>query len=168
MFNEYNIAVLFLRFGIAFLYLYAAYMNSRDKASLQWTIENTKPLFRNTQLADNTSFIRFFAYSGVLLMYLGGLSVLLGIEARVGALLLLLFTAGGSIIHHRQKNDAKEIAVSNSANAELSAVAWSAFAAHFSNVLKNICLIFVLIFLFLNGAGKYQVSDVILKLLTNK
>lgn len=167
MFNNFDIAILFLRAGIAYLYLYAAYMNSKDKISLQWTIENTKPLFRNTKFAENISAIKFFAYCGILIMYVGGVSILLGIEARAGSFLLLLFTIGGTVIHSRQKNDAKEIAVKNSANAELSTTAWSAFSAHFANILKNNCLILILIFVCLYGVGKFQVCDMISKLLTN-
>lgn len=167
MFNNYDTSILFLRAGIAFLYLYAAYMNSKDKISLQWTIENTKPLFRNTKLVENISAMKFFAYCGILIMYAGGISILIGIEARAGAFLLLVFTIGGTVIHSRQKNDAKEIALKNSANAELSSIAWSAFSAHFANILKNICVILILIFVCLYGIGKYQVCDFISKLITN-
>ena len=166
MFNNYDTSILFLRVGIAFLYLYAAYMNSKDKISLQWTIDNTKPLFRNTKLAENIFAMNFFAYCGILIMYIGGISILIGIEARAGAFLLLVFTIGGTVIHSRQKNDAKEIALKNSPNDELSSIAWSAFSAHFANILKNICLILILIFVCLKGVGKYQVSDLISKLLT--
>lgn len=168
MFNNYDIAILFVRFGISFLYVYAAYMNSKDKAGLQWTIENTKPLFRNTKFAKNISVIKFFAYSGILIMYIGGISVLIGLEAREGSLLLLLFTVGGTIVHQRQKGDAKEMAIENSTNAQISTIAWSAFSAHFANILKNVCLIFILIFVFFNGIGKYQVCDFISRLLITK
>lgn len=168
MFNNYDTSILFLRAGIAFLYVYAAYMNSKYKISLQWTIDNTKPLFRNTKYAENIPLIKFFAYCGIAIMYVGGLSILIGIEARLGAFMLLAFTVGGTVIHNRQRNDAKEIALKNSANPELSSIAWSAFSAYFANILKNICLILILFFVVLNGVGKYQVTDIISKLLTNK
>ena len=167
MFNNYDTSILLLRAGIAFLYVYAAYMNSKDKISLQWTIDNTKPLFRNTKYAENIPLIKFFAYCGIAIMYIGGLSILIGIEARLGAFILLAFTIGGTVIHNRQRNDAKEIAIKNSANAELSSIAWSAFAAHFANILKNVCLILILLFVVLNGVGKYQITDCILNLIIN-
>ena len=157
---NYNIAILFLRLGIAFLYVYAAYMNSKDKASLQWTINNTLPLFRNTSVAKNPTLIKWFAYSGVLIMYTGGLSVLIGFEARIGSALLLIFTVCGTVIHQRLKNDAREIATKNAADLQLSGIAWSAFSAHFANILKNICLVLILIFIILNGVGKYQLNDI--------
>lgn len=167
MLNNYDTSILFLRAGIAFLYVYAAYMNSKDKISLQWTIDNTKPLFRNTKYSENIPLIKFFAYCGIAIMYIGGLSILIGIEARLGAFMLLAFTIGGTVIHNRQRNDAKEIALKNSANAELSSTAWSAFAAHFANILKNVCLILILIYVMLNGVGKYQLSDCIFNLIIN-
>lgn len=161
MFNSYDTSILFLRAGIAFLYLYAAYMNSKDKISLQWTIENTKPLFRNTRFSEDSLLIKIFAYFGITLMYVGGLSILVGIEARLGALMLLAFTIGGTVVHSRQRGDAKEIALKNPSNADLSSVAWSAFAAHFANILKNVCLILILLYIVFNGVGKYQLSDFI-------
>lgn len=167
MLNNPDITIFLLRFAIAFLYIYAAYRNSKDQISLQWTIENTKPLFRNTKFAENISVIKFSAYSGIAIMYVGGISVLIGLEARLGALLLLAFTIGGTVIHNRQKNDAKEIATKNASNTELSSTAWSAFAAHFANILKNISLILILAFLVLNGVGKYHVTDIISKFIIN-
>lgn len=160
---DYNIAIIFLRVGIAFLFLYAAYMNSKDKGSIQWTIENTKPLFKNTKYANDLTKIKVVAYFGIGIMYLGGLSVLFGIESRVGAFLLILFTIGGSVIHNIQKNEARELAFKNAKDKEFASIAWSAYAAHFSNILKNICLIFILSFICLNGVGEYQVIDLISK-----
>lgn len=167
MLNNPDITIFLLRFAIAFLYIYAAYRNSKDKISLQWTIDNTKPLFRNTKFAENIPAIKFFAYCGITIMYVGGISVLGGLEARLGSLLLLVFTIGGTIIHNRQKNDAEEIATRNASNIELSSTAWSAFAAHFANILKNISLILILAYLVINGVGKYQVSDIISKFIVN-
>lgn len=167
MFNNNDTSILLLRAGIAFLYLYAAYMNSKDKISLQWTIQNTKPLFRNTKYAENIPLIKFFAYCGIAIMYIGGLGILIGIEARLGAFMLLAFTVGGTVIHNRQRNDAKEIAIKNSTNAELSSIAWSAFAAHLANILKNVCLILILLYVVLNGVGKYQLTDFISDLIIN-
>ena len=157
--NNFDAGVLFVRAGISFLYLYAAYRNSRDKASIQWTIDTTTVLFRNTKYQNNAEFIRLCTYVGIVLMYLGGISVLLGIEGRTGALMLALFTIGGTVIHPRQQMDAQRIALENASDMKVAAPAWSAFAAHFANVLKNICLILVLIFIILCGTGKYQVSD---------
>lgn len=163
---NYDMAILFLRIGIAFLYIYAAYMNSKDKASLKWTVDNTLPLFRNTQIAKNPILIKWIAYVGILVMYVGGASILLGVESRLGAFLLFIFTIGGTIIHQRLKNDAKEIAINNPTNLQLSNMAWSAFSAHFANILKNICLVLIFIFIILNGVGKYQISDMIFKILS--
>jgi len=156
-----NHSLFFIRLGIGWLYLYAAFMNSRNKASLQWTRDNTAILFRNTSLAGNAGFIRLTAIGGLACMYVGGLSVLIGLEARIGAFLLLIFTVGGTVIHHRLKKDAGAIANNNQANATLTGVAWSAFSAHFANVLKNICLSLILIFLILYGSGSIVVSDLV-------
>lgn len=168
MFNNYDTSIFFLRAGIAFLYVYAAYMNSKDKISLQWTIDNTKPLFRDTRYSENIPLIKFFAYTGIAVMFAGGLSILLGIEARLGAAMLLVFTIGGTVLHNRQRNAAKEMAVKNAENAELSSIAWSAFSAHFANILKNVCLILVLLFVVFYGVGEFQITDIISKLLSNK
>lgn len=167
MINNYDTACFALRLGIAFLYIYAAFMNSKDKISLQWTIDNTRPLFRNTSFEKNEQVIRVFAYCGIAIMYIGGASVLFGIEARLGAILLLAFTIGGTIIHNRQRLDARKLALNNSSNPVLSGIAWSAFAAHFANILKNICLFLILLFIFFCGVGKHTITDIIGKSLLN-
>lgn len=164
---NYDTGVLLVRGGIAFLYLYAAYMNSRNKASMQWTIENTKPLFVNTRFANNIAFNTRCAYLGIISMYAGGISILLGIEGRLGALLLALFTVGGTIIHRRQQMEMQKVALENANEMKIAGPAWSAFAAHFANILKNVALILIMIFLVLCGTGKYQVSDITSRIFAN-
>ena len=153
---DYNTSVFFIRIAIAFLYLYAGYMNCRNKESIQWTIDNIKILFKNTPFQDIPILAKYAAYSGIFIMFIGGMSILLGIGARLGSLLLILFTIGGTIIHYRQRNEARDMALKNTTNAELSSLAWSAFSAHFANILKNLSLILILCFICFYGVGEYK------------
>ena len=164
--NLENIAFLIIRIGVAFVYLYAAYMNTRNAASWQWTVDHTAILFRGTALEQNRSFIKLSAFAGMIMMYGGALSVLLGLEGRIGGLTLAVFTASGIVIHRREQMDAEKntrkdllAAVPDEWRGTLAAMAWSAYAAHFSSLLKNIILVAIFLFFVLEGTGHYSASD---------
>lgn len=159
---SFDLSILFLRIGIAYLYIYAAYAYSKDKESFGLALESTKSLFISKKDGgENIGLVKLFTYLGIVIMYIGGLSILIGIEARVGALLLLIFTIGGTIIHSRLKKEAEEIILRSPKDSEMTKIANSANSAHFAGVVKDVCLISVLIFIILNGVGKYQICDLL-------
>lgn len=156
-------AFLLARAGVAFVYLYAAYLNTR---SMDWTVDHTAILFRGTGLEQNRSFLKLAASVGVVTMYCGALSVLFGFEGRAGALMLAMFTACGIVIHRREQMAAQEVtkedflmSVPEEWRGRMSEMAWSAYAAHLSSWLKNLALIAVAGFFVLEGTGPYSSSD---------
>jgi len=76
-----QIGALIIRVTIGLLFVISAYACSKDAAARQGTIADTALVFPWRP--------ELFTLAGVLLMLLGGLSVLLGIFPRLGALTLV-------------------------------------------------------------------------------
>jgi uncharacterized membrane protein YphA (DoxX/SURF4 family) len=144
---DHDVALLILRLGVAWVFLYAAWMNSRNGAARDWTANETAILFRGTPFADATRLIRLFAMGGVTIMYLGGLGVLLGVLPRLAGLLLFVFTMPGILIHIRNRADAMKLggevaaAVPPAQAPTANALMWLAYAGHHSSALKNYALL---------------------------
>ena len=151
-----GILILLIRLSVGFNYLYAAYMNTRNSMSREWTVNHTAILFQNTGIDSSHWITKTSAIIGMFMMYVGSISLLFGIEPRLGALMLLVFTLLGTIIHHREKqialNSSKSIVnlVPEQGKATFNEITWSAFGAHFSCVLKNIGFVGLLIWLVLS------------------
>src|SRR2546428_10591441 len=94
---------LVVRLAIAYVYLYALYMNTHDRAARHWLLEHTAYLFPHTPEPRRTLLTKWAASLGMACMLLGGVSVLLGLEHRIGSLLLLVFTAAGTYQHRRER-----------------------------------------------------------------
>ncbi len=148
-----------LRFATAGVYLYAFYRNSRDAAARQWTLEHTAMMLPQWPERGRTRIAAVLAIFGMASMVLGGLSILLGLEPRLGGAILFLFTAGGIYQHHRETAVAMETAgrleaaVPQPSRADLSALQWSAFAGNFSSGLKNWALLGTCVLFITSGAG---------------
>jgi uncharacterized membrane protein YphA (DoxX/SURF4 family) len=138
-----SIGWLSIRASIGYVYLYALYMNTRDAAARQWLIEHTGYMFPNLTGQSRKLVILLAAIGGMLMMFVGGISVLLAIEPRVGAALLLLFTAIGIYQHRREREVAMAVAekiqgsIADSLKLDLTTLQWSAYSGHFSSGLKN-------------------------------
>lgn len=144
---DQDLALLLLRIAVAWVFLYAAWMNSRNNMSRDWTANETAILFRGTPLAGKMGLIRPVAMIGVTMMYLGGLGVLLGVLPRLAGILLFVFTVPGIFIHIRNRADAMtwgeavEAAVPEDRKGDAGALKWSAYAGHHSSALKNYALL---------------------------
>jgi uncharacterized membrane protein YphA (DoxX/SURF4 family) len=149
--DSQTIAWLILRGVFGLFYLYTAYTLIKG---FSWTVEHTQILFGKNA--------RLFAFGAICLMIGGGASILLGFYGRIGAALLILFTAPGTVIHF------KEIALANNLRDKLKTVVppdsqqtlnelgLSAYSGHFSTALKNIVLVATAVFILLMGTGPFS------------
>jgi uncharacterized membrane protein YphA (DoxX/SURF4 family) len=160
-----SVGFLAVRSTMGFLYLYALYMNVKDEAARTWLVQHTAYLFPNAREPLRTKLAGIFAVLGMANMLLGGISIVLGLEARMGALLLLLFTAGGIYQHNRERAVAMETAtrveplIPAAAKADFATVQWSAYSGHFSSMLKNWALCGICAGIMAWGSGPYSVCD---------
>ncbi|MEN3976248.1 hypothetical protein [Emcibacter sp. SYSU 3D8] len=161
--NAADIGFLILRLNIAAVFLLAAAVHSSPRG---WhgLIVDTGILLRGTPLAGPGA-VKLMATVALIAMYAGALSVLIGIEPRVGALLLAPICAGGFITHLRNRDDA--MAMGNKINESappalrdaIGHLAFTAFIGHFAAALRNVVMTSLMVFLFLAGAGNWIVSD---------
>ena len=156
---------LVVRLTIAYVYLYALYLNTHDAAARSWLIEHTAYLFPNTPEPQRTTLAKLGAFAGMAAMFLGSVSVLLGLEGRIGGLLLLLFTAGGIYQHRREREVAMAVAakveplVPAVGKADFATLQWSAYAGHISSGLKNWALCGISFGFLAWGTGPYSIID---------
>lgn len=148
-----------LRLGMGYVYLFAFYKNTENAAARQWLVDHTAYLFPSVPEPRKTQLARLFAFVGAATMLVGGLMVLLGMEGRIGALLLLVFTLGGIYQHRRECEVATALGeklsreVPDSAKADVSTLQWSGFSGNYSSGLKNWALCGVCIAVFCWGTG---------------
>lgn len=133
-----HIAWLVLRITFAWMYLYPIISLLKDRQGL---VSTTQLLFKWQP--------KFFAYASIAVMMFGATSILFGIYAQIGGLLLFIFTAGGTIIHYRLAGMAK-MAVSNSQQADIAKLA---LVGHLTSAQKNFVLLAVAFFFILLGSG---------------
>lgn len=156
---------LVVRLTVAYVYLYALYLNAHDKAARTWLLEHTAYLFPNTEEPLRSKLAKWSAVAGMMMMFVGSISILLGLKGRIGGLLLLLFTAGGIYQHRREREVAMAVAskvaplVPDSARADFSTLQWSAFAGHVSSGLKNWALCGISFAFFALGTGPYSLDN---------
>ena len=102
-----------------------------------------------------------FTLAGVLLMLLGGLSVLLGIFPRLRALTLTLFLTPAAMLHFRKVRQAAALqdamlagpaGKSGGARASITALCESAVLGNFTSALKNLTLMAPTLYIALAGA----------------
>ena len=150
-----DLGLLMLRLGLAYVFLYAAWRNTQNKAAWAWTTSETGLLFRRLPEPQRQAVSARAAMAGMVLMYGGGLSVLLGVEARLGGLALALFSTLGMRIHAIRRDEA--LAAGNAGNA----MGWSAYSAHIAAGLKNVALISAGLALAIMGSGRWSLSDIV-------
>lgn len=162
-----------VRIGLGYVYLLAFYKNTIPAGAWKWTVDHTAYMFVKWPEPQRTRLAKMFAVGGMAMMLIGGLSVLLGVESRLGALLLLVFTAGGIYSHKREREVAMEVAqkvaplVPAAGKDDFSTLQWSAFSGHYSSGLKNwaLCGICVGIISWGSGPQSITISDRIIHLL---
>ena len=148
-----QIGALIIRVTIGLLFVISAYVCSKDAAARQGAIADTALVFPwRTEL---------FTRAGVLLMLLGGLSVLLDIFPRLGALALTLFLIPAAMIHFRKARQAAALkdamlagpaGKSGGARASITALGESAVLGNFTSALKNLTLMALTLYVALAGA----------------
>jgi len=161
----YLIGWISIRVTLAYVYLYALYLNTHDEAARMWLITHTAYLFPGLPEPRRTLLAKIFAIIGMLMMLFGGLSILFGAEPRAGAFLLLVFTAGGIYQHRREREVAMETAakaepfVQPQGKADFSTLQWSAYAGQLSSGLKNWALCGVCTAIIGLPTGPLTISD---------
>ncbi len=158
-----DVGFMILRLNIAAVFLLAAIVHSTPRG---WhgLIVDTGILLRGTPFAAPGA-VKALSVVALAAMYLGALSVAIGIELRMGALLLAPICAGGFISHMRNGADAtaegKRIAAAAPAvlGDAIGHLAFTAFIGHLAAGLRNVVMAAVMVFLVLAGGGNWIVSD---------
>jgi uncharacterized membrane protein YphA (DoxX/SURF4 family) len=155
---------LVVRITMAYVYLYALYLNTHNEAARAWLLEHTAYLFGNTPEPLRGKLAKWGAIAGMLMMLAGSISILLGLQGRIGGLLLLLFTAGGIYQHRREGEVAMLVAskvgplVPAAGKADFSTLQWSAYSGHISSGLKNWALCGISFGFLAWGTGPYSLD----------
>jgi uncharacterized membrane protein YphA (DoxX/SURF4 family) len=144
-----HVALLMLRLGVGYVFLYAAWKNTENSAAWAWTTNETALLFRRWPDAQREKLARMCAVAGMAMMYGGGASVLLGLEPRFGGLLIATFSIMGMWIHAIRRDEAKKSGETGNM------MGWSAYSAHVAAGLKNWVLVAVGLVFVLTGAGRF-------------
>ena len=103
-----DLALLALRISVGYVFLFAAWKNTQNEAARNATIFDTSLLFQNLQVSDRMRISKLCAIIGMIMMYLGGISVLLGLEPRIGGILIAVFSSLGMRIHAIKADEAKQ------------------------------------------------------------
>ena len=163
----YAVGWIGLRVTMGYVYLYALYLNTHSKAARSWLTAHTAYLFPNVPEPRRTFLAKVFSLGGMLTMFVGGVSILFGIEPRAGAFLLLVFTAAGIYQHRRERDIATETAakvepfVQAQGKTDLSTLQWSAYSGQLSSGLKNWALCGICLAIMGLPRGPLIVSDFI-------
>jgi hypothetical protein len=148
-----------VRVGIGFVYLFALYKNTGNAAARQWLVEHTAYMFSSVPEPRRTRLAKICAFMGSAMMFVGGITILFGIEGRIGALLLLGFTAIGVYQHKLECDVAMNLGgklatqVPATAKGDLTTLQWSGFSGNYSSGLKNWALCGICIAIFCWGTG---------------
>src|SRR5436305_211466 len=101
-----DIAALLARIALAYVYLYAAYLNSKPE-SREWLLTHTAMLF---PAGTSPSLSNAAAFIGMAMMFVGGTSLLLGLATWMGCAALIAFTILGFLQHSKEAQMATALA----------------------------------------------------------
>jgi uncharacterized membrane protein YphA (DoxX/SURF4 family) len=169
--NHIGVGWIAVRLPLPGVYLYALYMNTRNAAARAWLVEHTAYIFSFAEEPKRSRLAKGAAIAGALMMFMGAISLLLGLEGRIGALLLLVFTAGGIYQHKRECEVAMKLGEELSARApakdkpQISTLQWSGYSGNFSSGLKNWALCGICAAIIAWGTGPWTISDYVGSLL---
>lgn len=147
-----EIGSLLIRATIGSLFVVSAYICSKDAQARKAATADVALVFARHP--------EWFTLAGVLLMLIGGLSVLLGIFPRLGALSLTLFLIPAAMIHFRKARQAAALkdailagagAKSSSLRRDVTALGDSAVIGNFTSALKNLNLMALTLYVALAG-----------------
>jgi uncharacterized membrane protein YphA (DoxX/SURF4 family) len=148
-----EVGSLLIRVTIGLLFLVSAFACTKDEGARKANIADTALVF--------TARPRLFFTAGVAVMVAGGLSVLLGIFPRLGALVLTAFLVPAAMIHVRKATQAAALkeailagpaAKSGFAREAVTALGDSAVLGNFTSALKTLCLMAPTLYIALAGA----------------
>lgn len=142
-----------LRLGVAYVFLYAAWRNTQNTQAWTWTKSETVVLFRKVREPKKTKIAAMASVIGMVMMYGGGLSILLGLGADYGGLAIAVFSSLGMRIHSIRAQEAK------AAGKAGDPMGWSAYSAHVAAGLKNVAFIGIGLFFLLYGSGPWALSN---------
>lgn len=142
-----------LRLGIAYVFLYAAWRNTQNATAWSWTKNETAILFQSVAEPRKTKIAAIASLLGMVMMYGGGLSILLGLGADYGGLAIAVFSALGMRIHSLRAREAKTAAEAGNL------MGWSAYSGHVAAGLKNVAFIGAGIFFLFHGSGPWSLSN---------
>jgi uncharacterized membrane protein YphA (DoxX/SURF4 family) len=147
--SSFDLAVVFLRLGVAYVMIYAAWKNTQNRAAWTWTVNETAIMFRALPEARRLTIVKLAAFAGMIMMYGGGFSISAGVEPRLGGLFIAVFCALGTRIHAIRRDEAK--AAADAGNP----MGWSAYSAHVAAGLKNWALVGAGLFFVVAGVRGY-------------
>jgi uncharacterized membrane protein YphA (DoxX/SURF4 family) len=107
-------AVLVARVLLAYVYLYAAYLNAKPE-NRDWLLTHTALLFPS---GTSPLLIKLSAFIGVAMMFVGGFSVLVGLATWLGCVVLIAFTILGYLQHRKEVEFATKTADALAAEVE--------------------------------------------------
>lgn len=139
----FDAALLVLRLSLAFVFLYAAWKNTENAEAWTRTKREVALLMGGLPEPVRTRLARLGALAGMIMMFGGGLSILLGIEPRLGGLAIAVFSAVGIAIHVKAAGESD------------SSMGLATKHAQMAAGLKNVVLIGAGLVLVLVGAGSY-------------
>ncbi len=116
------------RIFISSIFLYQAVVNILEVVSV-----------KNEMIEYNVNRINFLFAMGIVLMILGGLSVLVGYRAKLGALLLLIFLIPSTLTYYFDFSDELQQQM----------------------FIRNIAIIGGLLMIVANGSGKYSIKRIL-------
>ncbi len=149
-----DIGSLLVRVAVSLLFLQGAWASSRNAQARQAIIADTGLVFKWRPA--------LFAYAGMVLAAASGLSVLLGIFPRLGALGMTIFLIPAAMIHLAKRRQAivleqKILAelpgrAGGIAREDVEQLAASTVLGHTTDALKNLSLLGATLYLVLAGA----------------
>lgn len=147
---------LIFRVSYSFVFLNAAWQCGKSKEGIAWTVEESRILFGKAA--------PLFGPAGIVVMAVGGLSVLLGIYGEVGGLMLASFVLPGAIIHLRKQKESVSLAeelknsIQPDGESKLGQLGILASLGHYSSAMKNFSLFGPGLLLLFTGTGAYSVD----------
>ena len=152
----HDIGYLFLRLGIAYIYLHGVFMLGSTKKRRVIGIKRTSILFSSISksfLFDIVTKLSF--YIALLLMSSGSILILSGVSVKIGSFLLILFTIPAIIVHKRESARSKDLSdsilqnINSEFQYDVEHLANLSHAGHRSSGNKNYMLLAVNFYLLL-------------------
>ena len=150
--RNWELALLMLRLSEAWVFRYAAWQNTKNAQAWQWTVNETGCCSNPSRTRRERSLAFLCSIAGMCMMYGGGVSVLFGIEPRLGGLAIAAFSFMGMRIHAIHRAEAWKAAQAGDP------MGWSAYSAHTAAGLKNWGLAGAGLALTLVGTGPRDLS----------